>query len=246
MEHSKSLSLELRAGEIQISGPQSVLQECVIFFAFPKSRSANLPIALGLAKSATAYGEQLIEGKILYWAGFTKSPKDLKVAAELIRLAGNWAGAITRIYGRNIKRPFNAYLTLTCYEEALQCTSQAAHCHRIIDDPFHPKYDAYSQKVNLYNSPILGDENSLEREEEIKEFVFPCKKMLDSSMFHPLFKFIKSYGVSSYEQIQAAAVEYGISFCPFFDAQSFKEIGARKQKVRIPLTKEIDHDHNSD
>lgn len=235
MEHSSSFSLERRAGEIEIYDPQNVLKGCAIFFAFPKSRSANFPIAIGLAKSATVYGEQPVEGRMLYWAGFTKSQSDLKVAAELIRLAGSWVGAITRINGHNVKSPFNAYLTLSCYQEALQCTSQVAHCHKVIDDPFHPNYESHSQKVKEVTNLFLDEENSLETEEEIKEFSFPCKKMLESSMFHSQFKFGRSYGASSQEQIQAAAVEYGISICPFFDANSFSQVGSHKRKIRIPI-----------
>ena len=238
---SNSVGLELRAGEIEISDPDSLLKECVIFFTFPKSRSVNFPIAIGLAKSAPVYGEQPIEGRVLYWAGFRKAPSDLKAAAELMRLAGDWVGAIARIDGHAVKRPFNAYLTLSCYQEGLQCTNSAAHCHRVIDDPFHPNYDSYSKKVKRPISLLLDEGNSLETEEEIKEFVFPCKKMLEQSIAHPQFTFKRQHGVSAQEQIQAAAVEYGISICPLFEAESFREIGSHRIKVRMPLSRGLIH-----
>jgi hypothetical protein len=87
MTNQTGVSLELKAGEIQVSDPTQALRECIIFFAFPKSRSANFPIALSLAQSATAYGEQNIGGRVLYWAGFTKSASDIVRATELLRLA---------------------------------------------------------------------------------------------------------------------------------------------------------------
>lgn len=238
MENSNSdIRLEFKAGELEVSDPNNVLKECTIFFAFPKSRSANFPIALGLAKSATAYGEQSIEGRTLYWAGFTLSPNDLKSAAELLRLAGGWVGTMAKINGHRISNPFNAYLTLSCYQEALQCSSQAAHCHKIIDDPFHKDYDSYSQTVKDKVNYFMDEGNYLETTEEVKEFVYPCKKMLESSMFHPQFNFKRVHQVSEQEQIQAAAVQYGISICPFFDASSFQEIGSHAKKVRTTIIK---------
>lgn len=231
------LDLAVRAGDLQITDPHSLLKECIIFFAFPKSKSSNFPIALGLAKAGTAYGEESIEGKTLYWAAFRNSPNDLKSAAELLRLAGNWVGTFTKINGRSVKSPFNAYLTLSCYQEALQCSSQAAHCHRIIDDPFHPNYDPLFQRVQNreHHGFVFGD--TLETDEEIKEFVFPCKRMLEASSFHPRFSFERARLSTVHDQIQAAAVEYGISICPFFDATAFCQSGAHKQRVRIPVFK---------
>lgn len=230
------VSLELKAGEIQVSDPTQVLGECIIFFAFPKSRSANFPIALSLAQSATAYGEQNTGGRILYWAGFTKSASDIERATELLRLAGNWVGVMAKVNGHKVARPFNAYLTLSCYQDAIQCSNHAAHCQVIIEDPFHPNYDSYSQTVKRRSIFLEAKESCLETEEEIKEFVFPCKKMLQSSMFHPQFNFKKSHNISHEEQIQAAAVEYGISICPLFDAAAFKEVGSHKIRVDLPIS----------
>lgn len=226
----------LKEAGVSILDVQNTLKECTIFFAFPRSRSANFPIALGLAKGATAYGEQTIEGRILYWAGFTLSPSDLKAAAELLRLAGGWVGTITRINGHDVPNAFNASLTLSCYQQALQCSNHAAHCHRIIDDPFHKDYDSFSQKVRPFYDSLLSAGDYLETTEEIKEFVFPCKRMLESSMFHPLFQFKRVHQVSNEEQIQADAVEYGISICPFLDASAFQEIGSHTREIRNPLS----------
>jgi hypothetical protein len=68
MANSHSLTLQIKAGNIQITDPKDILKDCIVFFAFPKSRSANFPIALRLAQAATAYGEQDVSGRILYWA----------------------------------------------------------------------------------------------------------------------------------------------------------------------------------
>ena len=75
----------------------------------------------------------------------------------------------------------------------------------------------------------------VEYTEEIKQFVFPCKWMLESSLYHPQFGFKKVQHITPQEQIDAAAVDYGVSVCPFFDAQAFKEIGSRKIKKIKPL-----------
>jgi hypothetical protein len=69
MDNSQSLNLQFKAGDIQITDPKELLKECIVFFAFPKSRSANFPIALSLAQAATAYGEQTCPGhsSLLGW-----------------------------------------------------------------------------------------------------------------------------------------------------------------------------------
>jgi len=237
MEDSdNSKSLQLKAEGLQVSDPKNILNNYPIFFAFPKSRSENFPIALGLAKAATIHGEQSIEGRTLYWAGFTLSASDLEVAAELLRIAGGWVGTFTKINGQKISHPFSAYLTLSCYQEALQCLNHAAHCHKIIDDPFHKDYKPCSQTLEIHRPQFLDGGNSIETTEEVKEFVFPCKKMLEASMHHPQFSFKRMHQVSSQEQIQAAAVQYGINICPFFDVNSFKEAGVRTRTIRIPLS----------
>lgn len=227
IDKSQSLNLQLKAGDIQITDPKEVLKECIVFFAFPKSRSANFPIALSLAQAATAYGEQDVCGRILYWAGFTKSISDLEKAAELLRLAGNWIGTMAKVNGCKVTKPFNAYLTISCYLEGLQCSNQAAHCHKLIDDPFHPNYEVMSQTVKKSTPLRSCTADVIQFDEKIKRYIFPCKRMLEFSMFHPVFSFKDMRQIEPQDQIQAAAVEYGISVCPFFEATAFVEIGAR-------------------
>ena len=233
MVNSHSLALQIKAGEIEVIDPQNILNKCLIFFAFPKSKSANFPIARSLAQAATAYGEQDVDGRTLYWAGFTNSTSDLEKAAELIRLAGGWAGSMTRINGKNVTRDSTVYFVISCYLQAIQCTNKSAHCHKVIDDPFHPRYDIASQAVKLYTN-YLEPENKKDYE-DVKQYVFPCKRMLEFSMFHPRFSFKKTHGVPPCDQIQAAAVEYGMSICPYFDATEFKEIDTRKIKIEDGL-----------
>ena len=224
MTNSHSLTLQLKAGDIQIVDPNDILKNCIVFFAFPKSRSDNFPIALSLAQAATAYGEQDVGGRILYWAGFTKSISDLEKATELLRLAGSWVGAMAKINGCKVTNPINAYLTLSCFQEGLQCTTQSAHCHQLIDDAFHPDFDVMTQTVKHRTRLRSNSNNSIEVDKKNKQYVFPCKQMLEFSMFHPRFSFKNVHQISHQEQIQAAAVEYGMSLCPFFDATAFIEI----------------------
>jgi hypothetical protein len=224
-------NLQLKAGDLQITDPNEVLKECIVFFAFPKSRSANFPIALSLAQAATAYGEQDVSGRTLYWAGFTKSISDLEKATELLRLAGSWVGTMAKINGCKVTKPFNAYLTISCYLEGLQCSNQAAHCHKLIDDPFHPDYEIMSQTVKQRTTLRSCTSNTIQFDEKIKQYIFPCKRMLEFSMFHPVFSFKEVHQIEPQDQIQAAAVEYGISVCPFFEATAFSEIGARYEET---------------
>jgi len=239
MVNSHSITLQLKAGDIQITDPKDLLKDCIVFFAFPKSRSANFPIALSLAQAATACGEQDINGRTLYWAGFSKSIGDLERATELLRLAGNWVGTMARINGCKVTNPFNAYLTISCYLEGLQCSKQSAHCHRLIDDPFHPNYEVMSQTVRQRVNPRSRSYDAIEFDEEIKQYVFPCKRMLEFSMFHPQFSFKNVHQITHHEQIQAAAVEYGISICPFFEATAFMEVGTRRMKMEEPINSQL-------
>lgn len=239
MVNISNLTLQLKAGNIEITDSTEILNACIVFFAFPKSRSNNFPIALSLAQAATAYGEQDINGRTLYWAGFTKSISDLERAAELLRLAGSWVGTMTRINGCKVTKPFNAYLTISCYLEGLQCSKQSAHCYKLIDDPFHPNYEAMSQTVRQKTHIRSNSSNTIESDEEIKQYIFPCKRMLQSSIFHPQFSFKNTHQVTYQDQIQAAAVEYGLSICPFFDATVFREVGTRKMKTEEPIYSHI-------
>lgn len=234
MDKSLSLALQPEAEDLQVIDPKELLKECIVFFAFPKSRSANFPIALSLAQAATAYGEQDVGGRTLYWAGFKKSISDLEKAAELLRLAGSWIGSIAKVNGCKVTKPFNAYLTLSCFLEGMQCSKQEAHCHILIDDPFHPHYDAMSQTVRKEGKSYSTRSPLILSEEKIKKFVFPCKKMLAFSSFHPIFTFKQMHQVEPADQIQAAAVEYGISVCPFFNSSAFEEVRAREIKAEIP------------
>lgn len=239
MVNSHSLTLQLKAGEIQITDPKDILKDCIVFFAFPKSRSANFPIALSLAQAATAYGEQDVSGRTLYWAGFTKSISDLEKAAELLRLAGGWVGTMARINGCKVTNPFNAYQSISCYLKGLQCSKQSAHCYKLIDDPFHPNYEVMSQTVKKKTNLRSHSLDAVEFDEEIKQYVFPCKRMLEFSMFHPQFSFKKAHQITHQDQIQAAAVEYGISICPFFEATAFMEVGTRKMRVEEPIYSQL-------
>ncbi len=239
MDNSQSLTLQLKAGDIQITDPNEILKECIVFFAFPKSRSANFPIALSLAQAATAYGEQDVGGRTLYWAGFIKSISDLEKAAELLRLAGGWVGTMAKVNGCKVTNSFNAYLTISCYLEGLQCSKQAAHCHKLIDDPFHPHYEVMSQTVKQRTPFRSSYSSTIQSHEIIKKYVFPCKRMLEFSMFHPIFSFKNAHQIEPKYQIQAAAVEYGISICPFFNANAFTEVGTRYMKTEEPILSHV-------
>lgn len=71
--------------------------------------------------------------------------------------------------------------------------------------------------------------------EHVKQYAFPCKQMLQFSMFHPQFRFAPHHQAKPEEHIQAAAVEYGISICPFFDSKGFAEVGTRPVEVQAPI-----------
>lgn len=243
MVNLHSLTLQLKAGDIQITDPNEILKECIVFFAFPKSRSANFPIALSLAQAATAYGEQDVGGRTLYWAGFIKSISDLEKAAELLRLAGGWVGTMSKVNGCKVTNPFNAYLTISCYLAGLQCSKQAAHCHKLIDDPFHPHYDVTSQTVKQRDQLRSSFSRIFRSREKIKKYVFPCKRMLEFSTLHPIFSFSNAHQIEPKHQIQAAAVEYGISICPFFDASAFAEVGTQRMETEEPTYSRLNLPH---
>jgi hypothetical protein len=220
---------------LQLMDQMDRLKMCVLFFAFPDSRSANLPIAISLAKAATAYGEQEIAGRTLHFAGFTQSVEDLERAAELLRLAGNWKGTLTRVAGKLVGDALKAYLTIVCYLEARRCVSQSAHCHIVIDDPFHPEFDPFSNQVKPLTVQLASDLDTIVRNECVKQYVFPCKRMLMHSLFHTRFEFSKEHLATPAEYIQASAVESAIDICPFFDPFAFQECGSRNIERLMPI-----------
>ena len=231
-----TLTIRLQDGQLHLVDPLDVLKECVIFIIFPNSRSANLPIAISLAQSTTVYGEQKVGGRTMHWAGVTSALEDLKRGAELLRLAGSWKGTMTQINGEFVSDPFNAYLTFSCYLQGRQCASQAAHCHRVIDDPFHQNFDTFTQtvKIDPKYRPNLGDVVVVATD-HVKQYAFPCKRMLEQSLFHSQLKFEQAHRAAPQDHIQAAAVEYGINICPFFDSSKFQEVGAREVEVVLPM-----------
>lgn len=232
------MDLQLQGGELQIIDSDDILKGCIVFFAFPKSKSANFPIALSIAQAGAAYGEQNVNGRILYWTGFKNSIKDIEKAAELLRLAGSWVGSMAKINGCNITKPFNAYLTLSCYLKGVQSSNRFAYCHKIIEDPFHPDYDVITQKIKL--KPLFAFDFSHTKyvTEKARKHVFPCKKMLESSPFHQQFKFNQLPNVLPHEEIEAAAIEYGINICPFFAPKDFREIENMNSDL-IHITKKL-------
>jgi len=183
------ISICISDGNLQVSDPLDALKDCIVFVAFPNSRSANLPLAVSLARSFSICGEQDIGGRILHWAGVTSQLYDLKRGAELIRIAGSWKGAMVRVKGASVENPFNAFLTISCYLQARQCTSQAAHCHKVIDDPFHRYFNASTLKVCYPDENISTARGALMVTEHVKQYAFPCKQMLRFSMFHTQFRF---------------------------------------------------------
>lgn len=217
------IKISEEVGELKVLDPDDILKTCIIFFSFSKSKSANFPIALSIAQAASVFGQQDLNGRTIYWSGFANTFTDLTKAAELLRLAGNWVGARAIVNGSTITKPFNTYLTLACYLEGMQCANQPSHCHQLIEDPFHPNYDMTTQRVNIRFDIFSQFSINKTNNEPIKRYIFPCKKMLSFSPFHARFSFKKTGIIKPHDEIDAAAVEYGISVCPYFNVKDFRE-----------------------
>lgn len=123
-----------------------------ISLSFGKSSSASFPQAIALAKMAPQYLENDVEGKIVYQAIYSQSPKDYLNFVKLYELVSNWKSCFVIINGEVVDRKIIGQLNY-CYGDccrsgnpefcygASDMTENPFGCHRLqISACNHPWY----------------------------------------------------------------------------------------------------------
>ncbi len=194
---------------------------------FPKSNSKNYPFALSVAQSATRYGQLEFKGKPANVAAFAKNKEDASRARILLEYAAGWKGTVIFINGQIEYSAWSVQKLLACYLKSCSCNDHKAHCFSIIDDPRTQENKDYSMGMSINLS--FGEPKSPKYFEEIEidEYIFPCK------FLNGYFKFDLQHPSSFKDQIQAAAVDRGCSWCPHFDENNFQKIRTRKEKKEV-------------
>jgi hypothetical protein len=174
--------------------------------AFPDSKSANLPLALAIAKSAPVHGREDIGGRYLTWAGFSDSLPDIQKAHELVHMVSGWAGSFIKVRGGPAASPMELADVLRCYLAGARCGNHAAHCCMVLDSP----------PTNTRR-------------------IFPCKLMLIRSRVSGVpFAFASEEVAPLVDQIRAAAAARGIDVCPLFDPSRLHDDRTPKMRGNAP------------
>lgn len=127
-----------------------------ISISFGKSSSVNFPQAVGLAKMAPKYIENILDGQILYQAIYSSAPEEYLMFIKLYELVSNWKSCYVVINGKVIDRKVIQGLNY-CYGDrcragnkdfcfgASYMTNNIFGCHRLqISASNNPLYTFYS------------------------------------------------------------------------------------------------------
>ena len=130
-----------------------------VSISFGKSSSTNFPQAVGLAKMATKYIENNIDGQILYQAIYSSTRKEYLMFIKLYELVSKWKSCYVMINGELIDKK-NIQRLNYCYGDkcrsndknfcfgASYMTENIFGCHRLqISACNHPVYMFYQPYV---------------------------------------------------------------------------------------------------
>ena len=116
-----------------------------------------------------------------------------------------------------IENLYTVASVLRCYMKSETCRNKAAHCHKVVDDPFRvtPKSSGGGFTISITDKKIR------KYNVEIDQYLFPC------SFMEYRFHFQNNHPASIEDQIHAAAVEHGCNWCPNFRADDWQKVGTR-------------------
>ncbi len=113
---------------------------------------------------------------------------------------------------------------LECYLQASACNDRTAHCHTVIDDPYDEEVAADPEGFTVR---FARNASRFSKRVEVDRYLFPC------SFLQPRFRFQPDHPASPGDQIQAASVKEGCTWCPYFDPAVFKKIGVRAASAPV-------------
>ncbi len=171
-----------------------------VVLLIPNSRSKNHSLALKFAALTESYQVYVEEQLFTVCYIDLTIARDCEIASKVINIAQAWKGFSIVFKGRSIASFHLSYQVLPCITDAMQCTSKKAHCSKMA------RGNSYIKNYRYVNYKICDF-----------DLLLPCK-LADSGFYEP------SLGVPINEQYQAHAVDMGVQWCPFFNADDIKVI----------------------
>jgi hypothetical protein len=174
---------------------------------FQTNRKANFQSVLKLCRRKAEVIEAPLDAKTsAYVVLFASNHAMIKLAAAVIDeiRTENWK--FTVFAGGRITARYLVTNLINCYLQAKQCRNHKSHC-TIVDVPFTE--DDTRLKLNLDKSgdPVLDE-----------EWLIPCRHM------NHLLRLKRSDPIPPAERFEAAAIEAGVTICPFFTSEGFAPI----------------------
>jgi hypothetical protein len=170
--------------------------------SFPESRGSAYPQAVAIARGASRYAESDVGGLRMHFVAFSLAPVEVSKAAALMRLLARAKGALAYAGGRVVHSARVADV-LECYAIALSCKDHRAHCIVSL-----PETDQTVGGMLDITPDFLKPQESGARPSAL----FPCR-LLGASIG---FRIDPAHPASRADQIEAAAVREGCSWCPRF------------------------------
>lgn len=193
------------------------LQRHLLVVVFMKSNSVNYPLAVEVAKTAGKYAEVVVAGKLTHFAAFSRDRDSAAGAQLLIDYIRDWKSTKVFAGAQLSQRIWRVDEVLRCFMSATACNDWKAYCHSVIDDPANKgKLAPMTMTIKIAmpgEIPVAS-----EPQKEPDKYIFPCR-------------LIRSYNVidhrhpsSAIDQIEAAAIEHGCEWCPYFDAAAYRRL----------------------
>ncbi|SRR5712691_8452589 len=189
----------------------------LLALTFVQSRSPSYPLAANIVRGCRLHEEVLAGKQLVHFAVFEKTLEDAGRALAVLSYLGTSKTLQVFARGRLIPDIFSVIGVLDCYMKASRCTDRAAHCRRVIADPFEPRRGTlFPLVISAENGPV-GDEMG---EPPVDRYLFPCSYVLRRHV-----SLQRGHPSSPHDQIQAQGVEAGADLCPFFKPEGFRKIG---------------------
>lgn len=171
----------------------------LIVVAFAKNRSPSYPICTSLQETAESFWNIAAGRTTMHVAAFGRTARQAEAAIGLLGYLEDIKGVQAYGGGRLLLGLPEAKSVLRCFAEYSSSPDRAAHCHRVIEDPFPIRPDLEISHFSLDGA---------------KRYLFPCAYLLRHG-----FAIDPGHPSPVAAQIMAGAVRVGCDWCPNFDGR---------------------------
>lgn len=178
----------------------------------PKSPSKNMPLAINMMEQADEFEIIKIGGKDVYAGGFELTLENITLVSAISEMASGWKGFSMFFNQQPLGYDGWFWHTLHCYKRALQCKDPKAHCN-IIEKP------RFKDRLNLVIKIQVEPNNEQKEPVHYKNYLIPCRQLNGAAN-----RLDEQHPSSPQDQLHAMAVEKNCHWCPFFNADDYREI----------------------